>query len=406
MPVARRLPRYLAFLLLAACAPPSARVPEPVPEPAPLPGDNYALVYAEQGKLRYLDTRAGRDRVIADGVTEILMAQATPSGNRVVVAFAGPNATRAVMVNLKDGAVRTIRDGVIGERYTAAWTTDGSRLGVGFRGDVSGGILVLEPTGEIRSMGCRASNQTMAWQSATRAIVHGGANHYIVDAGNCTTIATLQRAGKREITYSVNAGRASWYVDRSVTFQNIGRADVIPELWIANGDGSAARVIADYQSQPRHAVLSPDGRRIAYEVVSRRWANTTHVVIYDIAANDYAFVAEEKLLGVPSDFNVCWSPDGTRIAHDRVYARAGAQPYTTRQVVVRRGTEETEVFDEAIAQPAAVVTANRPGTCQWIGNTHLLVDSRRGQRVIDVSDGTVYQLPTDRRVLGVMVFAP
>jgi hypothetical protein len=393
----------LAFLLLAACAPASAPVPEPVSEPAPLPGDNYALVYAERGKLRYLDTRAGRDRVIADGVTEILMAQATPSGNRVVVAFAGPNATRAVMVNLEDGAVRTIRDGVIGERYTAAWSTDGSRLGVGFRGDASGGILVLDPPGDLRTMGCRASNQMMAWQSATRAIVHGGANHYTVSASDCATISTLQRAGKREITYSVNAGRASWYVDRSVTFQNTGRADVIPELWIANGDGSAARVIADYQSQPRHAVLSPDGRRIAYEVVSRRWANTTHVVIYDIAANDYVFVAEEKLLGVPSDFGVCWSLDGTRIAHDRVYARAGAQPYTTRQVVVRRGTEETEVFDEAIVQPAAVVTANRPGMCQWIGNTHLLVRTERGDRVIDVSDGETYEVPAERHVLGVMV---
>jgi hypothetical protein len=164
-------------------------------------------------------------------------------------------------------------------------------------------------------------------------------------------------------------------------------------------------VIADYQSRPRHAVWSPNGERIVYEVVSRRWANTTHLVAYEPATNAYAYIAQEMELGVPNDFGACWSPDSRRIAHDRTYARStGARSYTTRQVVVREGTTEKVVLDEVIDLPPAQVVADPPARCRWMGGRYLLVDTRQGQRVVDVEDGETYRVPPERQVLVVRVF--
>jgi hypothetical protein len=73
-------------------------------------------------------------------------------------------------------------------------------------------------------------------------------------------------------------------------------------------------------------------------------------------------------------------------------------------VVVRRGTEEQVVLDEVLDLPAAQVVANRPSTCRWTGNRHLLVSTHRGQRVVDVEDGEIYQVPPERTILGVKVF--
>jgi hypothetical protein len=198
----------------------------------------------------------------------------------------------------------------------------------------------------------------------------------------------------------------AFYQDRSVQFTNREGPQIVPELWIASFDGAGARVVADFQSRPRNSVWAPNAGRIVYEVVSRRWANTTHLVAYDIQGDAFSYVAEEKSLGVPNDFGACWSPDSRRFAHDRTYARStGTQAYTTRQVVVRDGTNEQVVLDEVIDLPPAQVVANRPALCQWMGPGDLLIETRRGHRVVDVGDGEVFEVPGDRRVLAVVGFA-
>ena len=75
-----------------------------------------------------------------------------------------------------------------------------------------------------------------------------------------------------------------------------------------------------------------------------------------------------------------------------------------RQVVVRDGTDETEIFGEVIDRPATQVAADPPATCRWIGNRHVLVHSERGDRVVDVVDGEAYEPAEGRRILGVQVF--
>jgi hypothetical protein len=402
----RRVTSVLAPIVIsavAACAP--GGPPETAPTvTGPLPGDNYAIVYYTGAAVRHLDTRTGRDRPIVNDVDGLLLAEASASGSVVGIAYRRGDSTRVVAVDTETGAVTDVHAGAGTAEYTMAWSSDGRRLGVGVQSDRIDGIRQVE-SGTVRDVGCRAANGFAAWRSRSQAIVHDRLNFYAVAESDCATLATVSKAGKIDPRYALSGTRMAFYRNRSVTYANRPQADIVPELWIADYDGSAERVISDYQSRPRDGVWSPDGERIVYEVVSRRWANTTHLVTYAVTSNDYSYIAEETSLGVPNDFNACWSPDGRRIAHDRTYARStGAQAYTTRQVVVRRGTTERVVLDEVIAEPQAVVVAAVTDPCRWVGPRHLLVSTRDGQRVVDVDDGEAHAIPADRPTLAVRVF--
>jgi hypothetical protein len=371
---------------------------------APLSGEGSAYVYEAGGALHRRDTRAGRAEPIVRNVDEVLAAAASLGGRRLALAFRSGGATSVVAIDNETGAIANVHQGGVGAAYTLGWSTDGERLGVGIR-DAGGGVRVVEGSGEARDMGCQ-SDEFVAWRSASEAIVSDRTNFYTVRSGDCGTLATVVPLGKSNIGFSPNGRRLAYYQDRSVTFANRAQPEVIPELWIAAHDGSGARVIADYQSRPQGSVWSPDGDRIVYEVVSRRWANTMHLVIYDVPGNSYSYEASEKQLGVPSDFGACWSPDGRRIAHERSYARVGqGLTYTTRHVVVRSGADEKVVFEELIGDaPAGASEEADLAPCQWMGTRHLLISTRRGQRLIGVDDGTVQELPADQRVLAAAVF--
>ena len=244
-----------------------------------------------------------------------------------------------------------------------------------------------------------------AFRAPTELVVHDGTNFYSVSTTKCATLATFRKAGKKDMAYSENARRVSYFQDHRVQFTNREQSQVIAELSVSNYNGAGPQTVADFQSRPADAVLSPDGARIAYEVVSARWANTTHVVIYELSSNEYTYIAEEKQLGVPSDFSACWASDGRRIAHERAYARStGAQDYMSREILVRDGENEKVVFEEIIDRPLTDLKMNRPPKCQWIGDRYLLVWSDDAYRIIDTEDDETYTADADRRVLGVMVF--
>ncbi len=374
---------------------------------APLPGDNYSLVYHASGAVYRRDTRVGVDEPVVRDVSEPLLAVASPTARHVALAYRHGGASRVVVIETESGSVADVHEGTAGTVYTMAWSPEGERLGVGFQSNGGrGGVKVLETGGAARDIGCVASNRFVAWRSPAEVMVSDGGKFYAVRTSDCATLTTFARLGKSDLAYAQNGTRVAYYQDRSVKFVNRPQPEVIPELWIAGHDGMGAKVIADYQSRPRNSAWAPDAGRIVYEVVSRRWANTTHLVIYDVRSDAYSYEASEKELGVPSDFGACWSPDGRRIAHERTYARNSAvQTYTTRQVVVRDGADETVVLDEVIGEALDQVLAAGLSPCRWVGPRHLLVATRGGQRVIGVDDGQTYEVSPDRHVLAVRVFA-
>ena len=403
-PTFRRRHLHLALLIAAlsvpACGPGAGSETTPTPATGPLPGDNYALVYATEGGIRRQDTRTGTDTALLSSVDSLGVVAPSPDGHRVVVAYRGPDASRVVLIPGDSGAPRELHRGAVGARYTAAWSVDGERVGVGYRGpDGTGGILVLGPDGETRNIGCSAATTFAAWRAPTEVVVADAANYYTVRVSDCGTLATLPQSGKAGVIYARNGRRVAWFGDRKIG------AGLIPELWIGDYTGANAKLIADFRSRPAHAVWAPDGRHIAYEVDSRRWANTTHIVIYDVPAGSYAYKAQEMPLGVPSDFGACWSANGEQIAHDRVYRRRSAtQSYTTHQVVVRAGDREQVVFEEIIDRPAEAVQADPPPSCHWLGDHDLLVGSQRGVQIVAVDGHGAYQVPSNQQLLTAVVF--
>ncbi len=395
----------LLAVLATACASSGGTGAAPTAA-GPLPGDNYVIVYSEGDAVRRLDTRAGADDVVIADVDTVLLATPSGSGGRLGLAYRRGDSTVALAVDVETGGVTDLHHGARGTAYTGAWSVDEEHFAVGFRPSTGrGGVVMYGPDDRARNIGCRASDRVEAWRSGSTVIVHDAVNFYTVSTNNCSTLARFSKPGKRDPAFAPNGSRVAYFVNRSVRFANRADAEIIPELWAADHNGSNAKVVADYQSRPRHAVLSPDGRRVAYEVVSRRWANTTHVVVYAFRTDAYSYIAEEESLGVPNDFAVCWSPDGRRVAHERLYARSsGAQSYVTRQVVVREGDAESHVFEEIIGESKAQVLAKPPRRCRWVGTRHLLIDSRSGQRIVDVDDGETLEVLPERRVLGVRVF--
>jgi hypothetical protein len=401
----RLLATAFSIFVFGACA--SAPVPDIEPDPvviAPLPGDNYAYVYHDAASVGRIDTRSGNDVRIADGVVELLGSAVDRTGRRTAVAFRQETGTKLVVVDNADGTVTDVYDGAAGATYTMVWSADGTMLGVGFQGG-DAGILVMDASGTVHNIGCSASNRFEAWRTATEVVVHDGTNFYAVSTKDCATLATFRIGAKKGMTYSESGRRVSYFEDRTVQFTNRESEQVIAELSIANYNGAGPTKVADFQSRPSGAILNSEGSRIAYEVVSARWANTTHVVIYEMSTNEYTYVAEEKQLGVPSDFNACWSSNGRTIAHERAFARStGVQDYVSRQVVVRNGENEKVVFDEIVDRPLHAFTANRPPRCQWIGDRYLLIWSNKGNRIIDAEDDTTYEAAEDHRLLGATVF--
>ncbi len=383
---------------------------------APESGAGHAYVYQSGEAIYRRDTRAGRDEPAIRNVGAVLAAAASPHGLHVAVAFRSGGSTRVVAIDNETGSLTEVHDGPTGTVYTLAWSSGGDLLGVGYQHASGGGVKLLDASGTVHDIGCQASDRFVAFRSSSEAIVSDGTNFYTVRSGDCGTLATVSRLGKSDLEFAPNGRRVAYFRERTVTFTNRSQPEIIKELWIARHDGRGERLVADYQGRPQNAEWSANGDVIAYEVVSRRWTNTLHVVMYNVPGNTYVYEAEEKELGVPSDFNVCWSPDNHRIAHERTYARVGqAQTYTTRHVVVRgqlgspprarrQASDEKVVFEELIGEAAARATPEGAAPCQWIGRHHLLISTRQGQRVIGVDDGTVREFPADRRVLAAAAF--
>jgi DNA-binding beta-propeller fold protein YncE len=395
----------VAGLLASGCAAGSG-APAGAAAPAvdaPLPGDNYAIVYESGAAIGVRDTRTGSDRPALAGTGEVLATAASATDGRVAVAQRTPAGTTVSVIDAASGSVAEVPDAAGGEQYTLVWSSDGTLLGIGVRGGTSG-VFLLGADGVARSMGCSASDRIEAWRSPSQAVVHDDRNFYTVRTSDCATLARFTKVGHPGATFAPNGKRVAYYQDQPVQRQGGGTVQV-RELWIAEHDGNGATKIADFRSRPRDHAWAPDGSKLVYEVESRRWANTSHLVVYDIPTAEYTFIAEEKDLGVPTDFAACWSPDGRRFAHERLYSRStGTQQYSTRQVVVRTGESESVVFDEIVNQPPSTVRARGGPTCRWVSARHVLVSTGNGDRVIDADDGDTFRVEAGRRVLGAAVF--
>lgn len=398
-PTWRTVPAGLA-LFLAACSSGGGGAPEAATPavatpalPAPASG-HYAFAGASAAAIRYGDTRSGRDSVLFVTSGSATVTAASSRGRYVVVAHPRADSMILSLIALSDGAVRRLLAVSPSAELSLVWAPDGARLAMGVRGGASAGVFVADTAGQVRNLGCSAANQVEAFRGSDQLIVSDGANFYAVSVPGCQTLATFPGRGKSDVRYAPNG--------RHVTFMRDHQTAGRPELWVAEYNGNGAKVITSYNFQPTGVRWSPDGRRLAFTVQSQQYRNVTHVATYDIQSGDAQIGRDETPLGVPRDFDPCWSPDGSRYAFSRSYQRSGAdgQSYETRQAVVRTvGSAASRVLSEDLVRGAT----DGGGRCQWVGDAHVLVRSPVGNKVVNVTTDAVYDLPAWRDVFGVLV---
>ena len=384
--------RFAAVVLGATsfgCAPSGGGPPvgaAPAGPPIAQPGDGYVMLYADGSGIRLRNTASVVDSVFITGATDV-DAKPSPDRAAVAVSYGMGNSTRLVMIDAVGGAASEVHSAPGRGVYTFEWAGGSDALGIGYRttdGSAPSAVLVADRNGNVRNVGCSASNRFVAWRAGGQIVVSDGTNMYTVDARDCRTLATLPMSGKSDITYSPDGNR--------IFFLRRG------SLFIAQHDGANTKEIVAARSRAGNVRWSPDSRRIALEIASPRYANRTHVAIYDFATDQTTFNAEEKPLGVPSDDSPCWSPDGTRLALDRSYNRRGEDgDYVQRQKVVTAvsGNDENVVSEELIRGTA-------PGgrsTCAWVDERHIALDSTDGPRIFNVDSKAAYRLPGNAKLL-------
>lgn len=375
-----------AGLLAMGCASGPGGMEDVTPAGPPLvqPGDGYVMYYTNGSGIRVRDTGREVDSALISGARDV-RAEPSPDRRRVALSYRQADVTSLIVVDRVSGHVSRVHDSPGNGEYTMAWSAAGDVLGVGYRAGGGGGILVSDGNGNLRDVGCSASNRFLAWRGNGQAVVSDGRNVYTVNTTNCGTLATLPMQGKTDITYAPNGGR--------VAFRRGG------SLFVANHDGANAQQITNARSNASNLRWSPDGGRLAFDVQSPQYADVTHIAIYDFATGQATFNAEERALGMPRDAQACWSPNGRTIAHERAYPRTdgSGQSYLQRQKVVRpiTGSDETVLLEELVRGAPA---ADR-GFCRWIDDSHLALQSNEGPRIYNIRTKTPYELPRDGRLL-------
>jgi len=352
----------------------------------------YLVYYDAPDGIHRQDTRIAQDTLVVPGVG-VIQSVTAPDGRAAAVVYAHGDSATVALVS-EEGGWRPLftgdRSGAFSVRFSLA-----GELGFGYEpSDESRGTIRVVEQGVVRDVGCTVSDRLFGWSTRGRLLVGDGRNLYTVNGRTCATVATLPLAGKRDVVVSPDGSRVAFQV------RNGSR----PGLYVSTNTGSGAVRVADPLFNPRHATWSPDASKLAFEIRSRRYANITHVAVHDMATGRVSFSEEETALGPPSDANPCWSPDGRRLAFDRVYARnSGALRYTTRQRMVRNMSSGAErVLTEELVRDGDPVAGR---VCWWIGSGHQVVRQAEGWRLVDVEAATVQPIPVSRRLVFAEVFA-
>jgi TolB protein len=166
------------------------------------------------------------------------------------------------------------------------------------------------------------------------------------------------------------------------------------DLVTANADGSNEQVILHYRpleaqgKEPHDAQWSPDGTRIALEIlnIKARPRNGSAIYVLDADGSDLHQVTPIRLNAGNPD----WSPDGKRIAFNSSYATPGAlEIYTARPDGsglrrLRRETKDNYSFDPVWSpdgERLAFVHGAGPGI------SHIWTMKKNGTKLRQVTSG-------------------
>ncbi len=343
------------------------------------------MYYADSTGIRLRNAGAQVDSVLLSAATDV-QAKPSPDRDAVAVSFRLAGSAHLIILDAATGAVSNVHSASGGGSYTFVWARGSDAVGVGYRstdGSTPSAVLIADRAGNVRNVGCSVSNRFIAWRASDQIVVGDGRNIYTVDASNCQTLATLPMRRKTDITYSPDGNRVAFKRANS--------------LFVAEYNGANAQQIVAARSAASNLQWSPDSRKIAFEIQSPRYANITHIAVYDFATGQTTFRAEQRPLGVPDDHNPCWSPDGTRLSLDRSYTRRGELgEYVQKQKVITPvpGEDEHVVLEELIR--GAIPPSEG---CTWVDDQHVVLASVDGPKIFNVDTKEAYDVPDNVRLL-------
>jgi len=385
--------RALVLAAIAACGRPSA------PLPATPAGPGYVLYYQDGAGVHRVDARTGVDTVLLSATRPGVASALSPDRSILAVGYSGADSARLVVVDVATGTTRQLHAAGRSYRYTLAWSPDGKRLAVGYFAErraggqtlpAAGNIVLVSLDGRVAAVGCGESRVVHAWAAADTIVVGDGRTAFAVDVRGCRGNSAMRLQGKRELTFSPDGKRLSYFVTAQA--RRGGRTVSATELHLARYDGTDARRVIGDPYDPQHARWSPDGSRIAFDVRPPNGPNLRHIAVFEVEGQRVRFFPSQTEEGTPRDANPFWAPTGAILVHDRVIA--GRAEKVLRTLALDLSAVQTE--------PRVLMSGNPLGTVWgWLDETEMVVVSDQWVKLLTTDGTPIYELPGRKTVLGV-----
>jgi Tol biopolymer transport system component len=262
-----------------------------------------------------------------------------------------------IVVQAADGRDRHLLVAAVGQSISPTFSRDGLRLAYWHRSDGAGpwSLVVVDADGSdpvVVADGVRLRERedslgqpsNIAWSPDSRRIAFAAD----VGPGHSVFVATFGQLAPVRITDpDLKAFDPAWRPDGSlIAFQS--EAD--ETVHVVAPDGSGERRLAALQHTFLWPDWSPDGRSLATMafVPDASSADTGQTEIFTISSDGQAITNVSR--DPADDYSPAWSPDGSRLAWDRVPSDASVRAYLV--VAQASGPNVTEIrIDADLAPP-------------------------------------------------------
>ena len=377
---------FVCLIVLTGCSG-SGPLPQPVEQPSVPAWNGLALTGSG---IALIEVNTGTREPLLQGAGSVKILSQPADANRLVMTYQRADSTYLASF---DGVSRevTVWHAVAGPAtYTGAWSADRQAYAFGFVSGEQGGISIInEATGELNSVGCSASNVVLAWPEPDRLLAASGSEVYVVSTEGCRTLKALDMQKKSALAVSEDGSRIA-YILRELEYNRENRSyEPDSSLYMAGFMDDDATQIAGQRYSPRRMAWSPDGTKLAFDVVSQQAQGKRNLALYDVESGESSFLVRPDPLGVPSETSPVWSPDGTFVIYDRYFQETGLYQKAARSLVdnaflvLAEGEEKANILSW-VGEDAVLLT---------MGDTTRVVPLT-GMRTLDLENGDgVFWLP-------------